>query len=195
MKITIKQGDKTQLSPHFRASEFYTNSPNPPASHEFPSELVEAAEFLRTYYNVPWRITSTYRTPKNELRICEVNDLPLALATTSQHVLERAFDSQPAATPARNAEIMLDLADQFLTAGPVFKALRKLGVRGFGIYPTFIHLDVRIIACKHRDEFGTFAAWDDRKGVKKKIIGAAAWNPTLHTTNKAAAVKPTSLPS
>jgi hypothetical protein len=192
--LTITRGDNTLIAPHFRASEFYSKSPDRPTSHSFPSELVEAAEFLRVHFGLAWRITSTYRTPTQEARICEVNNLPPGLATTSQHVLARAMDSQPAGTEAQNAHVMEVLALDFQSNGEVFQALRKIGVKGFGIYDTFIHLDVRTGPCIHKDGFGTFAAWDERHvEPKKKLIGVQAWNPTQHSTKKATPLRASSL--
>lgn len=185
-KIMISRGDDTQIAPHFLASEFYSNSPNAPASHPFYTELVEAASFLRERFGVQWRITSTFRTPENELRICLLNKLPVALATTSQHVQCRAFDSQPAGTEAENARIMEQLADDFTSNGPIFQKLRQIGITGFGLYRTFIHLDVRTGPVAHPDKYGHYACWDERTGVTKKLIGRAAWIPTRHTTTRPA---------
>ena len=184
-KITINRGDNTLLAPNFRASEFYSSSPNPPASHDFYMELVEAASFLRNHFNTPWRITSTMRTHAHEVKICADFNLPPGLAWTSKHVLAPAFDSQPAGTAARNAEIMATLAEDFTNNGEIFQKLRTLGIKGFGLYDTFIHLDVRVGPCIHKDRFGAFACWDERHNApKKKAVGAGTWKPTLHNTLK-----------
>lgn len=74
---------------------------------------------------------------------------------------------------------MAELAADFTTSGPIFQKLRTLGIKGFGLYDTFIHLDVRVGPCIHKDRYGAFACWDERK---KKAIGGATWKPTPHNT-------------
>lgn len=166
MLITIRKGDQTQLSPHFQAFEFYSKKSNAPASHPFYSELVEAVEFLRTYYDTPWRITSTYRPD----------------SIGSQHRECRAVDSQPTSKdPAILADLQRQLCDK---NSEVFKKLRKIGIRGFGVYDTFCHLDVRAGPGKRSDSFGSFAFWDDRKKKASSLITAPAKKLTATPTTK-----------
>jgi hypothetical protein len=160
MLLTIRKGDDTPLSKNFLASEFYSKKANAPASHAFYSELVEAVQFLRDYYDTPWRITSTYRP-----------DSP-----GSQHRECRAVDSQPTdRSPVVLADLQRQLSDP---SSEVFIKLRRLGITGFGIYDTFCHLDVRIIPRKHKDRFGTYAIWDDRK---KKALTTKLASPKIAT--------------
>lgn len=153
-KITIRKGDKTQIAPYFKAEEFYSKRPNVPASHDFHTELIEAVSFLRSYYGVPWDITSTYRPD----------------SVGSQHALGRAVDSQDfASAPDRPSHVMLDLVAQITNPkSEVFQRLRRIGITGFGVYNSFVHLDIRTGPCAHVDRFGSYAAWDDRE--KKKLI-------------------------
>lgn len=170
---TIKRNDTSRITPHFRANEFYSTSPDAPAEHPIAQSVISAAEYLRTYFDTPWSITSTYRTPPHEAAICRRNGLPQALATSSQHVAGTAFDSQPV---TNRVAIIAQLHADFLSRGPIFQQLRELGITGFGIYDTFVHLDcrdTRKVAAKQTDSLGKFAFWDDRKstrnGSKKKI--------------------------
>lgn len=159
MKITIRRGDDTTIAPHFIASEFYSKQSTAPASHDFYSELVEAVSFLRQYYDTPWRITSTYRPD----------------SIGSQHRECRAVDSQPT---NMSQTIVLDLVAQLLNpTSEIFTQMRRLGINGFGVYDTFVHLDCRDTAkfpANHHDKFGPYAFWDERK---KKV--AAGTNPLL----------------
>ena len=149
-KILIRKGDKTQIALHFTAGEFYSTSSNAPASHDFHTELVEAVSYLREYYATPWRITSTYRPD----------------SVGSQHRECRAVDSQPA---NMSRTVVLDLVSQLLNPkSEVFRKLRSLGITGFGVYDTFVHLDCRTIQGKHSDTYGSFAFWDERK--KKALV-------------------------
>lgn len=177
-KILIKRGGNQQLAPNFNESEFYSTSPNAPAEHPFYSELVAAVQFLRTYYGVPWRITSTYRTTPHELRLAREmgrgEAYAQALSRTSQHVLGRAVDSQPV---ENHAEIVADLDWQFNNRGPVFLELLKIGITGFGIYEWGIHLDVRQNPTKK--PLGVYSFWDDRAAVgKKKALTTTIPNQT-----------------
>lgn len=165
--LIIKQGDKTSLSRNFTANEFYSKSSDAPASHSFPSELVEAAQLLRDSYGVPFRVTSTVRTPSHEYRLCihKGEDYARAMMVSSQHVKRRAMDIQPT---SNTAAVMSDLQFDIIDRGFMFKKLRALGVTGFGLYDTFVHLDVRKEAGKQKDEFGTYAFWNNMKGAPKK---------------------------
>lgn len=152
MKILIRRGDKSIIAPHFTASEFFSKEANAPASHDFYSELVEAVSYLREYYDTPWEITSTYRPD----------------SVGSQHRLGRAVDSQDVASgPGRPSTVILDLVSQLLTpSSEVFVQLRRLGINGFGVYDTFVHLDCRDVAtapASHQDRFGRYSFWDERK--------------------------------
>lgn len=171
-QIQIQRGSLNQIAPHFKEKEFYSTSYDAPAAHPFYQELVDAAEYLRNHYGVPWRITSTYRTSRHELKICrdmgKGEEYAQKLAKTSQHVTGHAFDSQPV---ENHAEIVSDLAYQFTTRGEVFKALRKLGITGFGLYDWGVHLDCRPNPTTKVD--GVYSFWDDReevKAVKKKPV-------------------------
>lgn len=163
--LIIKKGDKTPLSRNFTANEFYSKSADAPASHSFPSELVEAAQLLRDVYGVPFRITSTVRTPAHELLICKQQGLSLKLVETSQHVKRRAMDIQPAANAA---QIMAEIQAALINRGKLFDQLRALGVNGFGVYDTFIHLDTRPDPGKIQDEYGSYAFWNNTRLSPKK---------------------------
>jgi len=175
--LIIKKGDRTPVSRNFTANEFYCKSADAPASHSFPSELVEAVQFLRDYFNTPWRVTSGVRTPAHELRICQTQKLDLHLVTSSQHVKRRAVDSRP---KNRDPAIMATLQHDLLQRGPIFQKLRQIGVRGFGVYDGFVHLDIRVEPGKQHDELGTYAFWNNMVDSPKKT--------TPSPTKKAGAV-------
>lgn len=163
MRITISKGDNTHISPNFLASEFHSKKASAPASHPFYSELVEAVQFLRTYYDKPWRITSTYRPD----------------SIGSQHRECRAVDSQPI---DRDPVVLADLQRQLCDKNSeVFRKLRSLGITGFGVYDTFCHLDCRDVdkfPAPHQDRVGRFAFWDNRK---KKVATTPPARPKTST--------------
>lgn len=167
--LILKKGDKRPVSTNFTANEFYSKSSDAPASHSFPSELVEAVQFLRSHYNTPWRITSSYRTWGHEYRIFRGKgkdvEYSKRMADTSQHVKRRAVDSQP---KNLSPEILHDLQQDFLSRGPIFQQLRALGVTGFGVYDRFVHLDTRPEGGKQKDALGTYAFWNNMANSPKK---------------------------
>lgn len=138
--------------------------------HPFDSTLVAAVEFLRTHYGKPWRVTSSYRTESNERQILHDLHVPYF---EDEHMRGNAVDSQPVEySPA----IMADLTREFFTNGPVYQHLRQIGVNGFGLYDTFIHLDVRTEKRFHRDAFGLVAHWDSRRVNAESPWGVAFSN-------------------
>lgn len=182
---TIKKHDLSKITPHFRNNEFYTTSPDAPTEHTLAQPVISAAEFLRNHFNVPWRVTSTYRTEAHELAICKKRGYSKQLAKSSQHVARRAMDSQPVTNaPA----IMLQLHRDFLNRGEIFQQLREMGITGFGIYDTFIHLDCRdtaTVSAAQSDHLGRFAFWDERSDeVKKKLRKVPALRTTKATPTK-----------
>jgi hypothetical protein len=68
---------------------------------------------------------------------------------------------------------MLQLHNDFMKRGELFTKLREMGITGFGIYDTFVHLDCRdadTSPAKQSDHYGRFAFWDKRSSaVKKKL--------------------------
>lgn len=172
-KITLLRGNYSPISAHFNASEFFCKSADAPASHPFHSELVDAVEFLRDNYNSAWRVTSSFRTESEERAILRKLDVPFFVDV---HMKGQAVDSQPA---FNTLAIMRDLTKDFLTSGPVYSRLRQLGINGFGLYDTFIHLDVREEKTPHHDAFGLVAHWDSRREK-----AGSPWGPAFATEKK-----------
>jgi uncharacterized protein YcbK (DUF882 family) len=84
-------------------------------------ELAAAFEALRAIVGLPLVVLSAYRTPAYNAAVGGVPD--------SQHVQGRALDLRPPNgwTPVSLAAIAKDIA----------------GIRGLGVYATFVHIDVR----------------------------------------------------
>lgn len=98
--------------------------------------LALAFEAIRSELGVPVVVLSAYRTATWNVRIRG--------ATASQHLEGRALDL----TPVRGATVA-DLWAAVVKVGP------GVGVRGFGRYDHWVHMDLRP---------GPVAAWDHRKG-------------------------------
>lgn len=98
-------------------------SPDAPDSYaKISPKLVYLLEAVRNYIGRPMHINSAYRTPAHNRKV--------GGATHSQHVLGTAADiSTRGWTQEQRREFV--------------RIVRGLGFGGIGIYPTFIHVDVR----------------------------------------------------
>lgn len=139
----IKKGDKSKVSANFRANEFFTNAPGV-ESHNIDDRLIQAAQYIRSYYNVPVYISSSYRPSWYNASIGGVSN--------SQHIKGRAIDFR-----ITDPSILADYSNDIAIHGPLYQALASIGISGFGLYDSFAHIDTR----------NGLAQWDNRK---KKII-------------------------
>jgi len=155
--MEIRNDNKKKISANFYESEFYSKCLDAPESHYFDSNLILAAQYLRTFYNCELIINSTYRTT-----FC---NLLANGKSNSQHLNGFAFDFY-----LKEKSSLDSLKNSILNQDAVFKMLRSLGVNGFGVYNSFIHLDTRpqILTLKHSDEYGRFAIWNN-SDLKKKV--------------------------
>ena len=88
------------------------------------TNIIKMFECVRALYNLPITILSAYRTPEWNRKI--------GGARNSQHVLGRALDLR---SPSG---VKLE---QFFT--DIHTNVDEFGIRGLGLYPTFIHIDCR----------------------------------------------------
>ena len=150
--MEICKSDNYNIYAHFNIHEFYSKSPDAPDCHYLNDIVMEAVNYIREYYGVPVVITSTYRTKYHELVL-------LGKSHTGEHYEGNALDFK-----ILDADAMKDYQHQVETAsGEVYTHLRQLGVRGFGLYDEFNHIDARSVGGSHTDAFGSYAFWDNRK--------------------------------
>lgn len=86
--------------------------------------LAELFEFIRGIWKLPIIVLSAYRTPDWNRKI--------GGAKNSQHMEGRALDLRPP-----NGIDLLDFYDEIKYRAP------NTALRGLGLYPTFVHIDVR----------------------------------------------------
>jgi len=138
-KIFIENSER-KIAPNFKESEFYTKDPNFEGPHIFDATLISISQYLRTELASPMRVHSTYRS-------AEYNATIRGSASKSRHVHGDAIDiGCPAKMPA-----LIQLVTE---KGPILDHLVRLGIRGIGLYNTFIHLDTRPAT--------TVIRWDNR---------------------------------
>lgn len=116
-----------QLTTNFSLSEFNCNDGNHVPADLMPNvkALAEQLQILRDYLGESIHINSGYRTPAYNKKIGGV--------ANSQHVLAKAADiTCKSKTPKQLAAIIEKLISQ-----------GKLKFGGMGIYPGFVHVDIR----------------------------------------------------
>lgn len=116
-----------QLTKNFHIFEFSCKDGTPvPLRHlSNVTELAKNLQVLRNYLNEPIRLNSAYRSPTYNARIGGVKD--------SQHLLAKAADiTVKSKTPKQLAAII----EKLISSGTM-----KQG--GIGVYPGFVHYDVR----------------------------------------------------
>jgi len=148
--IQICKDDTTPISPNFVANEFYSKSADAPDCHSLDDSLVQAVQFIRTYYNIPICITSTYRTATG-------NSL-IGSSSTSQHRQPTGAVDFQACNKKERDYLVGQLYQQFKDKGEVYQELRTLGINGFGFYDSFVHIDPRT------EYSGEVAFWDNTSG-------------------------------
>jgi uncharacterized protein YcbK (DUF882 family) len=123
-----------QLTENFLESELYSTDPNAPDSHYLDDRVVQALQYIRTLTGKPIRVTSTYRSP-------EYNAL-IGGSESSQHLYGRAIDFQ---WITNNEDELTRFHTELDSEGSQLKEdLYNIGVRGFGYYKTFVHIDTRL---------------------------------------------------
>lgn len=120
------------VAENFVMSEFYSGSPDAPAEHFLDGRLITACQTIRDWFGVPVRITSTYRT--------ESHNSMVGGSSSSQHLYGLAVDFQ---FTENNDENLAELHRHIKLGGDLAYQLADSGIRGFGFYNTFAHIDVR----------------------------------------------------
>jgi hypothetical protein len=129
MYKTIRN-DQTELGLHTVAAELFCKSTIKPDEHIINVKLVDVHDELKERYGKLW-VTSTFRSP--------AANKATGGATKSQHMLGNAMDVRPASQEYFE-QLRASIGSK---SGAVYHELVSLGVRGFGIYDNFVHLDVR----------------------------------------------------
>lgn len=116
-----------RLSKNFSLDEFKSKdgAPTPPEVLENLQSLAKNLQVLRDYLEKPIKINSAYRSPEHNKSVGGV--------ANSQHVKGKAADiSIEGMTPRQVAATI----EYFIQTG-------KMKQGGLGVYPTFVHYDIR----------------------------------------------------
>lgn len=158
--MILTKGQNNLLTDNFTADEYFSKSFDAPDSHYLNDFLPVAVQEIRSFYGIPIKITSTFRTMTHNTLI--------GSKPSSQHTSGNAVDFQFLTDNSYYIELFnKQIEDQ----GYLFQELRALGINGFGIYDDFIHIDTRLneqeeggISYNHdSDHGGTYAYWNFSK--------------------------------
>lgn len=152
---TYKKGSKTKLSDNFKVSEFACKGKDCCSSVKIDSDLVTYLQKIRNHFGKSITITSAYR--------CSKHNKAVGGSSNSNH------------TKGKAADIII----KGVKPSEVAKYAESIGIKGIGLYDTFVHIDTRTkkfywYSAKQepRATFGGAAKKDETKAVDKNIL---AW--------------------
>lgn len=116
---TYKKGDNQKIAPNFRAREFDCQGSGCCSATPIDDKLVEYLQKIRTHFSKPVHVTA-YRCKTHNARV------PNA-ATNSYHIYGQA------------ADFHID----GVAPTEIAKYAESIGVKGIGLYDTFVHIDTR----------------------------------------------------
>lgn len=163
--INIEDDSPVFAGANFDVNEFHPNA-SPAMSNQsgFPATFylnevtIKGVQAIRTYYNVPVRVNASGRTKKHNKAIGGSDGSKHLLGqyrgATADHV--EACDVDFFNIPDE-VNLLKDFHYQVLNDGPLVQELRNMGIKGFGLYDGFIHIDTRD---------GSETVWDERVSTK-----------------------------
>ena len=114
-----RKGENAKLSENFKSTEFDCNGDNCCAQTSVDSELVKYLQKIRDHFGKAITINSGYR--------CSIHNKAVGGATSSRH------------TKGEAADIVVKGVDP----KEVAKYAESIGIKGIGLYDTFVHIDTR----------------------------------------------------
>ncbi len=129
--MIIRKNSNRQITKNFKERELYSRSLDAPDEHYLSDNAVRAVQIIRDFFGVPVIINSTYRTKRHNASIVG--------ASRSQHLYGNAIDF------TFEDKKYLDLYyAQIVNKWELYDLLKMAGVRGFGMYDNFMHIDTRL---------------------------------------------------
>ena len=119
MATVTKKGKAIKLSTNFKSTEFDCKCKSYCSNTIIDTRLIEYLQTIRNHFKAPVIINSGYRCAQHNRRV--------GGASKSKHLLGMAADIK-----VKGVEPL-----------EVARYAESLGVRGIGLYPTFVHIDTR----------------------------------------------------
>lgn len=113
------KGTKVKLSNNFSSTEFDCHGSGCCSTTEIDPKLVEYLQKIRDHFKAPVSINSAYR--------CEKHNARIGGASKSKHKYGQAAD----------------IVVKGVAPAEVAKYAESIGIKGIGLYPTFVHIDTR----------------------------------------------------
>jgi hypothetical protein len=161
VEIIKGKNESVKLGFNFTHKELHPNSNSNLSDQNLPDviyltdEVINGLQAIRQFYNVPIKINSTART-------AEFQENLKGGATNSKHLsiapeyLSSAVDW--VFVNDTDKKYHLDFHNQILKNGPLRIHLENLGLKGFGLYDNFNHID--------GGQRENLAIWDKRVSTK-----------------------------
>jgi len=163
----IIRDEDIQVTPNFNMRELYSTSFDAPTEHYLDDRTIEALQYIRTLSGSPIRVTSTYRTL--------LHNTAIGGSRTSQHMVGRAIDFQ---WINNNTYELTRLHTQMNDPNsPLRQNLWDIGIRGFGYYQTFCHIDTR-----PQDKWTTWG--DDNAMIDQDGVTGYLWDEIVPVVKK-----------
>jgi hypothetical protein len=157
--MQITKGDTRSLTAYYKYGDFWGGlhtQPQATSPHALYDKVPYAAQLVSDTPGQRLPINSTVRFPGgSEYK-----------GGSSQHDYQNATAVDLGIPPNKRQQVWQDILSQ----GPLFRALFKMGVRGFGIYDTWLHIDFRTSGGKQTYNGQPYAFWDDRSLTNKSAM-------------------------
>lgn len=114
-----KNSTKVSVSDNFKSNEFYCKGNGCCSSSKIDGKLVDCLQKIRDHFNAPVIINSAYR--------CDVHNKKVGGASNSYHTKGMAAD----------------IVVKGVEPKEVAKYAETIGIKGIGLYQTFVHIDTR----------------------------------------------------
>lgn len=136
--MLLQRGNKEQLTANFTADEYFSSDELFRGNtHGIDDELIEAGQLLRDIVGVPVFVNSTYRTKAKQNLLVD----GLGAKNTAHNDVVSGYPWTHAVDFDSDDKTVDQINDDFLNQGPLFVALIHKGIRRFGVYDHFFHLD------------------------------------------------------
>ena len=154
-QMIIYPNSNRQITDNFTEAELYSKSADATNSHFLDDNVIFGLQIIRTNYNIPIRVTSTYRTPTANTLVGGVSN--------SRHLISKAIDFQ---FINDNNDSIQRLQADWNARGNLYHSLRAIGINAIGFYTNFVHIDTR----------------ENEKDVYQDSEGKNLYYPILNTT-------------
>lgn len=161
---TYSKGSGVRVSPHFNSNEFDCKNHKCCDETIIDSELVAILEKIRGHFGKPVRINSAYRCAKHNKEVGGSNN--------SYHLKGMAADIRISGVKP------IEIA----------KYAESAGVKGIGLYPSFVHVDTRdkkSFWYSHKQEYrSTFGGREDKVMIELKVLEKGSTGYQVKTIQK-----------